>query len=81
MFGGGLDLLPKKSAQKRLVALEISGTVGGLIQGPPLILRFLAIVPLDVQHLDGRVEGVVVAALICLCDYESHNTGRGLQYP
>ena len=50
------------------VSIRTGGAVEVLQEVPPLVLRFLASVPLNVpvQELDGRVEGVVGAALISL---------------
>ena len=64
----GTRSLVAQLAQEGPVALGVGGTVGGLQKGHSLVLSFLANVPLDFsfQHLDGRVEGVVGAALISL---------------
>ena len=74
-FGGGLDFLPPSLGMKRPVALGIGGAVGGLQEGPLLVLRFLANKPLDVpvQQIDVRVEEVIGAALISLHDERLHN--------
>ena len=55
----------------------IGSEVGGFLQGSPLVLRFPADMPLDVRSLlDGRVEGVISAALVSLQDEGSHNFGE-----
>ena len=73
MFGGGLDLLPPGLCRR--AARENGDAVGGLQEGDPLVLRFLANEPLDVpvHQLDSRVEKVIGAALISLRDEGSHN--------
>ena len=73
--------LATQFAQKRPVALGIGSTVREFLQRSPLVLHFLADVPLDVlvQQLDGRVERVVNAALVSVvvANAPAGGVGRG----
>ena len=76
--GGRTRPLAVQFAQEGPVAPGVCGAVRGLQKGLPLVLAFLANEPLDVpvQQLDGRVEGVVSAALISLRDERLHSIGE-----
>ena len=80
-LGGGTQPLAAQLAQEGPVPCGVDGGVERLQKGPPLVLSFLAnkLRDVPVQQLDGRVEGVISAALISLHDEKSHNIREGPQ--